>query len=90
MKLCQNYGLINHEFLLILSKRVCRYDGLEFIWENVHRNIIRHAHLLTGEKKPSKYGTSHEPGNNPMFCNRNMCIFCILDLPFLLLRNKQY
>ena len=22
MKLCQNYGLINHEFLYILSKRV--------------------------------------------------------------------
>ena len=31
MKLCQNYGLINHEFLLILSKRVCRYDGLESV-----------------------------------------------------------
>jgi len=35
MKLCQNYGLINHEFLQILSKRMGRYDGLEFIWERV-------------------------------------------------------
>jgi len=35
MKLYQNYGSVNHVFLQILSERVGRCDGLEFIWETV-------------------------------------------------------